>query len=63
MFLFLIMVRQKKQLCTIKPVFSGHLKIGKTKILMTNGSLMKVQSIAERSPLEHSAILLTFIKR
>ena len=34
------------------------LKIDKTKILMTNGSLMQVKSIA----LEHSAILLTGIK-
>ena len=32
---------------TVKPVFSGHPKIVKTKILMTNGSLMKVESIAE----------------
>ena len=31
---------------TIKPVLSGHSKIDKTKILMTNGSLMKVKSIA-----------------
>ena len=28
---------------------------------MTNGSLMKFESIAEGSPLEHSAILLTCI--
>ena len=35
---------------TVKPVFSGHSKIDKTKILMTNGSLMKVESIAECSP-------------
>ena len=34
----------------------------KTKILMTNGNLMKVESIAEMLPLEHSAILLTCIK-
>ena len=34
---------------TVKPVFSGHSKIDKTKILMTNGSLMKVESIAECS--------------
>ena len=27
---------------TVKPVLSGHSKIDKTKILMTNGSLMKV---------------------
>ena len=35
---------------TIKPVKNGHSKIDKTKILMTNGSLMKVESIAECSP-------------
>ena len=34
---------------TVKPVLSGHLKIDKTKILMENGSLMKVESIAECS--------------
>ena len=32
---------------TVKPVLSGHSKIDKTKILMTNGSLMKVENIAE----------------
>ena len=47
---------------TVKPVLSGHSKINKTKIFMTNGSLMKVKSIAE-CPLEHSAILLACIKR
>ena len=36
--------------CTVKPVLSDHSKIEKTKILMTNGSLMKVESIAECSP-------------
>ena len=35
---------------TVKPVLSGHSKIDKTKNLMTNGSLMKVKSIAECSP-------------
>ena len=35
---------------TVKPVLSGHSKIDKPKILMTNGSLMKVESIAECSP-------------
>ena len=30
-------------------VFSGHSKIDKTKFLQTNGSLMKVDSIAECS--------------
>ena len=47
---------------TVKPVQNSHLKIDKTKILMTTGSLMKVESIPEW-PLEHSAILLTCIKR
>ena len=35
---------------TVKPVLSGHSKTDKTKILMTNGSVMKVESIAECSP-------------
>ena len=34
---------------TVKPVLSGNSKIDKTKILMTSGSLMKVESIAECS--------------
>ena len=34
---------------TVKPVLSGHSKIDKTKVLKTNGSLMKVESIAECS--------------
>ena len=42
---------------TIKPVLSGHSKIDKTKILMTNGSLMKVISV------EHSAILTGLINQ
>ena len=37
-------------LCTVKPVLSGHTKIDKTKVLKTNGSLMKVVNIAEYSP-------------
>ena len=48
---------------TVKPVLSSHSKIDKTKILLTNGSLMKVKSICKMLPLEHSAILLTCIKR
>ena len=32
---------------TVKPVLSGHLKIDKTKVVRENGSLMKVDSIAE----------------
>ena len=35
---------------TVKPVLRGHSKIEKTMILMTNGSIMKVESIAECSP-------------
>ena len=34
---------------TVKPVLSGNSKIGKTNVLKTNGSLMKVESIAECS--------------
>ena len=34
---------------TVNPVLSDHLKIDKTKILMKNGSLMKVESISECS--------------
>ena len=34
---------------TVKPVSNGHPKIYKTKVLKTNGSLMKVKSIAECS--------------
>ena len=53
---------------TVKPVISGHSKIDKTKVLKINGSLMKVESIAECSKmqnalLKHSAILLTCIKQ
>ena len=35
---------------TVKPALRGYLKIDKTKILMTNGGVMKVKSIAESSP-------------
>ena len=34
---------------TVKLVLSGHSKIDKTKVLKTNGSLKKVESIAECS--------------
>ena len=34
---------------TVKPVLSGHSKIDKTKVLMANVSLMKVECIAECS--------------
>ena len=36
-------------LATVKPVFSGHSKIDKTKVLKTDGSLVQVESIAECS--------------
>ena len=35
----------------VNPVLSGHSTIDKTNILMVNGSLMKVESNAECSPL------------
>ena len=41
--------QRAKRLSTVKPVLRGHSKIDKTMILMTHGSLMKVQSIAECS--------------
>ena len=34
---------------SVKPVLSGHSNIDKTKVLKTNGILMKVESIAECS--------------
>ena len=34
---------------TVQHVLNGHSKIDKTKVLKTNGSLMKVESIAECS--------------
>ena len=46
------------KICTVKPVLSSHSKIDKAKILMTNGRLMKVESIAECSPFDlHQAII------
>ena len=47
---------------TAKPVIRGHSKIDKTKILMTNGSLMEIK-VLQNAPLEHSAILSICIKR
>ena len=38
-----------KCLNTVKPALSGNSKLDKTKILKTNSSLMKVESIAEYS--------------
>ena len=42
---------------TVKPILRGHLEINKTKVLMENGILMKVEIM------EHSELLLTCIKR
>ena len=39
----------KSLCCTVKPVLSCHLKLDKTKVLMENGSLMKIKSTAECS--------------
>ena len=36
-------------LITVKTALSGHSKIDKTKVFKTNGSLMKVESVAECS--------------
>ena len=36
---------------TVKPVLNPHSKTDRSKILVTNGSLMKVKRIAECSPL------------
>ena len=44
-----LLLRRYQTLFTVKPVLSGHLKIDKTKVLMVNGNLMKVKSIAECS--------------
>ena len=42
----LMPVHSSMKACTVKPVLSGHSKIDKTKVLKTNGSLMKVECIA-----------------
>ena len=41
---------------TVKPVLSRHSKIGKTKVLKTNGSLMQAK-VLQNALLEHSAKL------
>ena len=46
---FKVIFLQTLNSCTVDPVLNGHSKIDKTKVLKTNGSLMKVQSIAECS--------------
>ena len=44
------MVKLMNKNIIVKPVLSGHLKIDITKVLLGNGSLMKVECIAECSP-------------
>ena len=46
-----------REVLVVKPFLSSHSKIHKTKVLKTNGSLMKVESIAECS---HGAFCNTF---
>ena len=46
----------------VKPVLSGHSKIDKTKVIKTNGSLMK-SKVLQNALRVHFAILLTCIKR
>ena len=48
---------------TVKPVLSCHSQKDQKWVFKTNYCLMLVKSIAECSPLEHSAILLTCIKQ
>ena len=45
----MILMGHRRLVYTVKPVLSGHLKIDKIKDLKTNGSLRKVESIAECS--------------
>ena len=47
--LFFLVEEGREDPNTVKPVLSGQSKIDKMNIIMTNGSLMKVKSIAERS--------------
>ena len=42
----------KVKYTTVKPVLICHSRIDKTKILMTYGSLIKVESIAECFPFD-----------
>ena len=44
-----ILVTHKLWTYTVKPVLIGHSKIDKTKVLKTNGRLMKVESTKQRS--------------
>ena len=43
-------ISEKPTQSTVKPVLSGHLKIDKKKILITDSSLIKVESVAECFP-------------
>ena len=45
-------------LTTVKPVLSGHSKIGKTKVLKTDGSLMQVSKIGKTKVLKTDGSLM-----
>ena len=47
--LFTLSIISLGKCVTVKPVLSGQSKIDKTKVLKTNGSLMRAKSIAECS--------------
>ena len=47
---------------TVKPVLNRHLKIDKTKVLMENGSLMKVK-VLQNAPLGAFCNTFDLIKR
>ena len=47
---------------TVKPVLCGHSKIDKTKVFKKHGSLIS-SKVLQNALLDHSAILLTCIKR
>ena len=48
--LYVSRMKRVKGLVTVKPVLSSHSKIDKTRILFTNGSLMKVK-VLQNAPL------------
>ena len=47
--------------CTVNPVLSGHSKRDQNLVFKTNYRLMQVK-VLQNAPIEHSAILSTFIK-
>ena len=51
----MIKVAPGRKRVTVKPVLRGHSKIDKTRILMTNGSLMKIKSSSIRTTSSHNS--------